>query len=133
MTARARLADGDLIVETGGLAGRFSYARDDPDLWVGRAGDTWRLTRRRDRIDHAGPTGIGSGRLSSPMPGTVLAVHVRPGEKVRAGQAVLTVEAMKMEHVVTAPHPGTVSELLAKPGEPVRLDQPLAVITPEDP
>ncbi len=129
----ARLANGDVVVETGGMTKRFSYARDDPDIWLGRSGDTWRLTRRRDSIDHAGPAETGSGRLTSPMPGTVLAVHVSSGETVRAGQPVITVEAMKMEYVVAAPQAGTVTELFVKPGEAVRLDQPLAAITaPEE-
>jgi acetyl-CoA/propionyl-CoA carboxylase biotin carboxyl carrier protein len=128
----SRLVNGDLVVETAGVARRFSYARDDPDLWLGQSGDTWRLTRRRDRIDHAGPAETGSGRLTSPMPGTVLAVHVGSGETVRSGQPVITVEAMKMEYVVAAPHAGTVTELFVKPGEAVRLDQPLAAITPPE-
>jgi acetyl-CoA/propionyl-CoA carboxylase biotin carboxyl carrier protein len=127
-----RLAGGELVVETGGVARRFLYARDEPDLWLGRAGDTWRLTRRRDRIGHAGPAETGSGRLTSPMPGTVLAVHVSSGEAVRAGQPVITVEAMKMEYVVAAPQAGTVTELFVKPGEAVRLDQPLAAIAADE-
>jgi acetyl-CoA/propionyl-CoA carboxylase biotin carboxyl carrier protein len=127
--AASRLANGDLVVETGGLARRFSYACDGPDVWLGRAGDSWRLTRRRDGIDHAGPAETASGRLTSPMPGTVLAVHVESGETVRAGQPIVTVEAMKMEYVVAAPHAGAVTELLVKAGEAVRLDQPLAAIT----
>ncbi len=127
---QARLANGDLVVEIGGLATRFAYARDNQDVWLGRTGDAWRLTQLRDRIDHAGSARSGAGRLTSPMPGTVLAVHVRTGETVRAGQPLVTVEAMKMEYVVPAPYAGTVSELLVKPGEGVRLDQPLAVVTP---
>ena len=47
-------------------------------------------TRRRDRIDRAGPAETGSGRLTSPMPGTVLAVSRPPGEAVGAGQPVVT-------------------------------------------
>jgi 3-methylcrotonyl-CoA carboxylase alpha subunit len=128
----ARLVQGGLIVDRGGIARRFSYAHDDPEVWLGRAGDAWRLRRRRDRIDRAGPAETGSGRLSSPMPGTVLSVHVRAGEAVGAGQPVITVEAMKMEYVVAAPQAGTVSELLVKAGDAVRLDQPLAVIAPAE-
>jgi acetyl-CoA/propionyl-CoA carboxylase biotin carboxyl carrier protein len=65
------------------------------------------------------------------MPGTVLAVHVSLGQAVTAGQPVLVVEAMKMEHTVTAPVDGLVAELAAKPGQQVRMDEALAVITPE--
>jgi acetyl-CoA/propionyl-CoA carboxylase biotin carboxyl carrier protein len=62
------------------------------------------------------------------MPGTVLAVYAAPGDSVRAGQARVMVEAMKMEHVVVALCDGTVSEILVKAGQAVALDQPLAVV-----
>jgi acetyl-CoA/propionyl-CoA carboxylase biotin carboxyl carrier protein len=64
------------------------------------------------------------------MPGTVLAVHVTVGDTVNAGQPVLVVEAMKMEHTVTAPLDGVISELTAKAGQQVRMDETLAVISP---
>jgi acetyl-CoA/propionyl-CoA carboxylase biotin carboxyl carrier protein len=62
------------------------------------------------------------------MPGTVLAVHVSPGDTVGRGQPVVVVEAMKMEHVITAPAAGTVRQVLVKAGDPVVLDQPVAVV-----
>jgi acetyl-CoA/propionyl-CoA carboxylase biotin carboxyl carrier protein len=55
-------------------------------------------------------------------------VHVTAGDTVTAGQPVLVVEAMKMEHTVTAPMNGVVSELTAKAGQQVPMDEPLAVI-----
>jgi acetyl-CoA/propionyl-CoA carboxylase biotin carboxyl carrier protein len=55
-------------------------------------------------------------------------VHVVVGDTVSAGQPVLVVEAMKMEHTVTAPMDGTVTELAAKAGQQVRMDETLAVI-----
>jgi acetyl-CoA/propionyl-CoA carboxylase, biotin carboxylase, biotin carboxyl carrier protein len=58
----------------------------------------------------------------------VLTVHVGVGDTVSAGQAVAVVEAMKMEHTVTAPVAGTVTELTAAQGRQVRMDEPLAVI-----
>ena len=67
------------------------------------------------------------------MPGTILAVHVTAGDTVTAGQPVLVVEAMKMEHTVTAPVDGTVTELTAKAGQQVRMDETLAVIEPGTP
>jgi acetyl-CoA/propionyl-CoA carboxylase biotin carboxyl carrier protein len=65
------------------------------------------------------------------MPGTVLAVHVTAGQRVTAGQPVLVVEAMKMEHTVTAPADGVVAELTAKAGQQVAMDEQLAVVGPE--
>ena len=62
------------------------------------------------------------------MPGTILAVHVTAGDTVSAGQPVLVVEAMKMEHTVTAPLDGVITELTAKAGQQVSMDETLAVI-----
>jgi 3-methylcrotonyl-CoA carboxylase alpha subunit len=61
----------------------------------------------------------GDGSLISPMPGRVIAVEVRQGEKVTKGQKLLTLEAMKMEHSLTAPFDGVVAELNAAEGAQV--------------
>lgn len=66
------------------------------------------------------------------MPGTVTVVKVAVGDEVSAGQSLLVVEAMKMEHVISAPHAGTVAELDVAPGTTVAMDQVLAVIAPTD-
>jgi propionyl-CoA carboxylase alpha chain len=71
-----------------------------------------------------------AGGLLAPMPGSVLAVHVSPGDSVRAGQLLMIVEAMKMEHRITAPHAGTVGEVRAHPGDQVTGGDLLAVIEP---
>ncbi|MFD0803546.1 acetyl-CoA carboxylase biotin carboxyl carrier protein subunit, partial [Streptomonospora algeriensis] len=60
-----------------------------------------------------------------------LSVAVVEGQDVSAGAPVAVVEAMKMEHTVTAPVGGTVAELPARPGRPVAMDALLARITPE--
>ena len=62
------------------------------------------------------------------MPGTVLTVAVSAGDTVTAGQPVAVIEAMKMEHTVTAPLAGIVAELPVKAGQQVRMDETLAVI-----
>jgi acetyl-CoA/propionyl-CoA carboxylase biotin carboxyl carrier protein len=62
------------------------------------------------------------------MPGTVLAVNVTEGQEVALGQPLLIVEAMKMEHTVTAPLDGTITDLMVKPGQQVAMDETLAVI-----
>jgi acetyl-CoA/propionyl-CoA carboxylase biotin carboxyl carrier protein len=66
------------------------------------------------------------------MPGVVLAVQVATGDDVLAGQSLLVVEAMKMEHAVTATRAGRVRELLVRVGDQVTLDQPLAFIHSAD-
>jgi acetyl-CoA/propionyl-CoA carboxylase biotin carboxyl carrier protein len=69
----------------------------------------------------------GDAELTSPMPGAIVAVSVDDGAAVDAGTVVVTVEAMKMEHALTAPVDGVV-ELLVAVGDQVKVGQPLARI-----
>jgi acetyl-CoA/propionyl-CoA carboxylase biotin carboxyl carrier protein len=131
--ARADLVGDDVVVEVGGISTRYAFATDGDSLWLGRNGDGWHLTELRETVDHSRLSTSGAGTLRSPMPGTVLAVYVGPGETVRAGQPLMTVEAMKMEHVIAAPVDGSVGEILVKAGDSVRLDQALAVVNPPVP
>jgi acetyl-CoA/propionyl-CoA carboxylase biotin carboxyl carrier protein len=126
--ARGRLEDGVLLVDSGEVTSRYAWAVEGETVWLSRSGDTWSLSQLRETIDRTGFGGSGPGRLTSPMPGTVLAVHVSPGDTVGRGQPVVVIEAMKMEHVITAPAAGTVRQVLVKPGDPVVLDQPVAVV-----
>ena len=66
------------------------------------------------------------------MPGTVTVVEVAEGQAVTAGQRLVVVEAMKMEHVLAAPVDGTVRDLRAKPGGTVAKDAVLLVVEPVD-
>jgi acetyl-CoA/propionyl-CoA carboxylase, biotin carboxylase, biotin carboxyl carrier protein len=99
--------------------------------WLGRDGDAWHVrdhdpvAASLDRTAHSG-----ADSLTAPMPGTVTVVKVAVGDEVAAGQSLLVVEAMKMEHVISAPHAGTVAELDVTPGTTVAMDQVLAVLTP---
>jgi acetyl-CoA/propionyl-CoA carboxylase biotin carboxyl carrier protein len=118
----------DLLVTYGERVLRFAYATDGATIWLGRDGHAWALTEEEAAPVRGGRAGGGDGTVRSPMPGTVLAVHIAPGEQVSAGQAVAVVEAMKMEHTVTAPVAGTVTEVTAKAGQAVAMDAQLAVI-----
>jgi biotin carboxyl carrier protein len=73
-----------------------------------------------------------TGGLSAPMPGKVVKVLVAAGQAVAAGDTLLVLEAMKMEHPVRAPADGVVSGLAASEGEQVDAGQLLAVVTPAD-
>ncbi len=72
-----------------------------------------------DALSHAGETQEAGGRLTAPMPGKVVSFAVKAGEKVKAGQALAVMEAMKMEHTIAAPADGEVLELLYAPGDQV--------------
>ena len=69
-----------------------------------------------------------AGACLAPMPGKIIAVRVSEGVEVRKGQVLVILEAMKMEHSVTAPTDGVVSQILAVEGEQVDADTLLAVV-----
>ncbi len=86
---------------------------------------------RPDVFGDHGPV-AGDGTLIAPMPGTVLSVRVEEGARVAAGDALGTMEAMKMELTLTAPFDGTVTEVGAIDGEQVALGARLFVVAPEE-
>ncbi|MEP2234215.1 MAG: acetyl/propionyl/methylcrotonyl-CoA carboxylase subunit alpha [Alteripontixanthobacter sp.] len=130
-----RMTDGSRIV-TGDWSGRVSYTqanhalmeeRDDA-VFVTEMGTTWRF--RSERHDGGGAAAASDGAILSPMPGKVIAVDVAEGDSVTAGQRLMVLEAMKMEHALTAPFDGTVSELSASEGAQVQVEAVLAVVNP---
>ncbi|WP_183092688.1 acetyl/propionyl/methylcrotonyl-CoA carboxylase subunit alpha [Nocardioides stalactiti] len=76
-------------------------------------------------------TQVAEGSLLAPMPGSVVAVHAQVGDVVAEGQALLVMEAMKMQHTIAAPYSGTVTELAASTGQQVEAGTVLAVVTPD--
>jgi biotin carboxyl carrier protein len=97
--------------------------RDGTDVWVKWHGETFVLdTAGRERSIDA----LAGTEITAPMPGTVLAVHAQPGQRVKRGDLVCVVEAMKMELRVEAPSDGTVTKVLCAQGDQVRRGQRLA-------
>src|SRR3546814_20269330 len=80
-----------------------------PAMLVAEGGSVWQLAPWRADASAGGVAG--DGAILSPMPGKVIAVDVAAGDKVTKGQKLLTLEAMKMEHSLTAPFDGIVAEL----------------------
>ncbi|GAA0480462.1 biotin carboxylase N-terminal domain-containing protein [Streptomyces olivaceiscleroticus] len=128
---QGRVAADRVAVTVDGVRHTFVRAGD----WLGRDGDAWHV-QDHDPVAAtlAGAAGAhGADSLTAPMPGTVTVVKAAVGDRVEAGQGLVVVEAMKMEHVIAAPHAGTVAELDVTPGSTVAMDQVLAVITPDEP
>jgi propionyl-CoA carboxylase alpha chain len=144
--------DGELVVEWYG--GRDGYVVEDVTVLAAgpeavtleRDGvaTTYTVAVRGDGVDVDSPGGhvllrlvprftdpadaVAVGSLLAPMPGTVVAVVVEKGQEVEAGQPVLVLEAMKMQHTVTAPGAGTVTQLDVRPGVQVAAGEVLAVV-----
>ncbi|WP_375384442.1 acetyl/propionyl/methylcrotonyl-CoA carboxylase subunit alpha [uncultured Microbacterium sp.] len=134
---RFETSAGGIVAADPGDADDALVAGPDADgrVWVHVAGHTaalrplsrraaaeLRLARRELAAGTADP------QLKAPMPGAVVAVHVADGATVAAGDRILTIEAMKMEHPMTAPLDGIV-RLDAAVGDQVRRDQVLARVT----
>ncbi|WP_328799177.1 acetyl-CoA carboxylase biotin carboxyl carrier protein subunit, partial [Sandarakinorhabdus rubra] len=86
------------------------------DIEVRMGGQCWRLATRPPRTADAGG---GDGRINAPMPGRVLAVDVIPGQAVAEGDRLLVLEAMKMEHRLTARGGGTITAVHVAVGDQV--------------
>jgi propionyl-CoA carboxylase alpha chain len=145
--------DGD--VEVAWFGGRDGYAVDGfavvsaSDRAVTLEADgvrtTYAVAVAGDRVDVDSPHGhtaltvvprfvdpadaVASGSLLAPMPGTVVTVAVEVGADVAAGQPVLVLEAMKMQHTVSAPYAGVVTEIDVRPGTQVAAGEVLAVVS----
>jgi 3-methylcrotonyl-CoA carboxylase alpha subunit len=92
--------------------------RDGDELHVFMQG-RHRVLTLLDAIAHAAESDGGGAGLAAPMPGKVIAVHTAKGARVAKGAALLVMEAMKMEHTITAPADGVVAELLYGVGDQV--------------
>ena len=120
------------MVEIDGDSETYVWAAEAGVIWLSTGGDTWAVEQVTEAVGAArgGPTGGGS--VTSPMPGTVLAVHVGEGAEVKRGDPIVTVEAMKMEHTVTAPADATVVRVLVSAGQAVALGELLAELEGAD-
>ncbi|GFG70186.1 acetyl/propionyl/methylcrotonyl-CoA carboxylase subunit alpha [Mycolicibacter senuensis] len=122
--------EGDRLTVT--LAGRrrcYTFAEHDGQLWISDERGTWHLREAElVRVNRGG--GPRSAEIVSPMPGSVIAVNVASETPVAEGDPVVVVEAMKMEHTLTAPISGRV-EVLVSVGDQVTVDQVLARLIPE--
>ncbi|MFI6367274.1 biotin carboxylase N-terminal domain-containing protein [Nocardia sp. NPDC050630] len=124
----ADFTDGRLVVTLDGLRRDYRVAEHDGQLWVAGPSGVAVLREVAEVNVRGGAEHVGDAEIRSPMPGSVIAVPVANGATVAVGTPVVVVEAMKMEHTLTAPVAGSV-EVMVEPGAQVRLDQPLVRIT----
>ena len=86
----------------------------------------------QDPLSHADEGDHREGKLTAPMPGKVIAILVAPGSSVEKGDALLVMEAMKMEHTIHAPAAGTVDDILFAIGDQVQEGAQLLAFTPAE-
>ena len=121
-----------LDVEVAGQMQRVSVVEVDQTLHLFRAGRqaALRLARTEDALQVSASAEEGS--LLTPLPGTLVAVHVTEGQQVVRGAPLVTVEAMKMEHTLTAPYDGVVTRLAFGLTERVAAGAVLVELAPLD-
>ncbi|MFC7675425.1 biotin carboxylase N-terminal domain-containing protein [Mycolicibacterium sp. GCM10028919] len=124
----ATLDGRDLTVTLDGLRAEYVVAAAEHVTWLHGGGRTTAVEEVREAPVRPDDAHAGDAELVSPMPGSVVAVGAEDGASVTSGSVVVTVEAMKMEHALSAPVDGVV-ELLVAVGDQVKVGQPLARIT----
>ncbi len=120
----------EVVVELDGVTRRYDVRVLEEAVLVDgpRGGATLRIVPRF--VDPS--TQVAAGSLLAPMPGSVIAVRAAVGDVVQEGQAILVMEAMKMQHTIAAPYAGTVTELSASAGQQVEAGVVLAIVEPAE-
>jgi propionyl-CoA carboxylase alpha chain len=125
-------ADAVILADDNGVARRFAVARHDQDVYVDSAQGPVHLVAV-PRFPEPG-SAVEKGSLVAPMPGNVIRLGAAVGDTVTAGQPLIWLEAMKMEHTITAPADGVLAELNVDTGQQVEVGAVLArVDAPHDP
>ena len=117
---------GRLRVEIAGTLRLAHVAKVGDSWWIHLDGRIHVVRAREPGNDGTEPS---EGSLSAPMPGTVLEVHIKEGQRVRKGQTLVVLEAMKMEHRIQAPKAGEVTELHFSVGDRVDMGEILVQIS----
>ncbi len=124
-----------VVLEVGGVRTRYDGVRSSLDRGTARelfVDGGLRSVRLREQPRFVDPADVvAQGSLLAPMPGTVIGVPLQAGAEVRAGQAVLVLEAMKMQHTITAPTDGVLAEVAVVVGQQVSAGEVLAVVASE--
>ncbi|MDJ0410158.1 propionyl-CoA carboxylase alpha chain [Rhodococcus fascians] len=116
-----------VTLDDNGIRRIFAVSTYGSDVFVDSSLGPVRLARAPRFTD---PTDeVAAGSLLAPMPGSVIRIAAAQGDTVTAGQPILWLEAMKMEHTVTAPADGVLTELNVQQGQQVEVGQVLAVVT----
>jgi 3-methylcrotonyl-CoA carboxylase alpha subunit len=128
MTVSAHDAD-LLTIKLGDDTVRGAVVREGEVFHVFTGGSHYQLTYA-DPMAHAGEAEAEGGRLTAPMPGKIVAIYVGKGDTVEKGAPLMVMEAMKMEHTISAPGAGVIDELLFDVGDQVTDGTQLLILRP---
>jgi propionyl-CoA carboxylase alpha chain len=116
-----------VVLDVAGVRRAFEIASHDGDVYVDSLLGPVALRRLPRFVDPAEQ--VAAGSLLAPMPGSVARIAVAVGDRVKAGDAVVWLEAMKMQHRINAPADGVVAELPVREGQQIDVGTVLAVVT----
>ena len=119
-----------VVLEIGGLRRGYDVVLDGDVAYVDSPAGSTTLTQVPRFLDPS--TLKPAGSLMAPMPGSVIRLPVAAGDRVTAGQALVVLEAMKMEHTIASPMDGIVAELSVEVGQQVSTGDALAVVEAAD-
>lgn len=115
-----------LRVEWKGKIYNLWAEREGEKLWIHYQGSTWQwIPSKKTRVNFIQSAQTGKNVISSPMPGRILKLPFEPGSKVKKGDVLLVLSAMKMEYNFKAEAEGFIEEVLCQSGDQVEADQVL--------
>lgn len=110
-----------IILETESGSRPAHVMKIDGKWWIHLEGEVYVV----NEVEKGGKSSESAGGLSAPMPGTILEVMVKEGQRVREGQPLMTMEAMKMEHRIISPKSGEVISVNFNKGDRVEMGSTL--------
>jgi biotin carboxyl carrier protein len=122
-----------MVVVVDGVRHRLDLVHDGRDRLVAIGGEVYRFAPESAALGGHEVSNVAAPEISAPMPGKVIEVLVKPGDKVTAGSGLLVLEAMKMETRLVAEAAATVAEVRVAAGEMVEGGQVLIVLSYSEP
>ncbi len=123
-----QVGEQDVRLLCNGVRRSAVFQRDGTEILLHYRGQAWRIVDETRAAATRGDQGVGDGKVRASMNGRVIAVSATVGDVVQVGQALFTLEAMKMEHVHVATVAGTVSALHANVGDQVSAHRVIAEV-----
>jgi biotin carboxyl carrier protein len=120
---------GKVSIRVDGRPATLHWANDGSRKWISLDGCTYLIEKPSGRAGQPGREIASTGIQRSPMPAQVRSIEVIEGDRVKQGQTLVLLEAMKMEIRIKAPHPGQVARILVDAGQTVDKDQELVELS----
>jgi len=126
------LGGGDYVITVDGAAHRVRLAQEGDSVFVHLDGRTWKADGLDPLQAASGAGGASSDTVTANMPGTVVSISCKQGDRVRKGDALLVIESMKLQTTVAAPRDGTVATCHVEAGGTFDKDVTLVTLESEE-